>query len=254
MEKNIDYDFVSQILLNVGRIMIESGAETSRAEDTMRRIAHKAGIEDLEVFSTVTGIVVGINKIDKTAVIQIYSRATDMEKVVAVNDLSRKFTSGKITLEELGKGIDQVEKSVPDFPIWLEAIASFIISGGLMMLFSPATANWNDFIPAGIIGMSGYMTSFFLHRSYKMQFISDFVASFLIGILSVIVAELHFVVSFDGVIIGAIMPLVPGIVIMNGVRDMISGHLLSGLARFLEAFLTFIFIGAGIGIVLRFFR
>ncbi|BDR56034.1 threonine/serine exporter family protein [Xylocopilactobacillus apis] len=254
MQSDLNYDYISQVLLKVGRIMIENGAETTRTEDTMKRIAKQAGVSDLEVFSTLTGIVIGINKVDKTAVIQIYSRATNMERIVAINDLSRKFTAGKITFKELACGVDQVEKYVPDFPWWLKGISAFLISGGLMILFSHATANWGDFIPAGIIGMLGFLMSSFLHRFYEVQFISDFVASFLIGILAVVSLKLHLIVSLDGVIIGAVMPLVPGIVIMNGLRDMLSGHLLSGLLRFLEAVLTFIFIGAGLALVLRFFR
>ncbi|BDR58111.1 threonine/serine exporter family protein [Xylocopilactobacillus apicola] len=254
MQSDLNYDYISQVLLKVGRIMIENGAETTRAEDTMKRIARQAGVSDLEVFSTLTGIVIGINKVDKTAVIQIYSRATNMERIVAINDLSRKFTAGKITFDELACGVNRVEKHVPDFSWWLKGIAAFMISGGLMILFSPETANWDDFIPAGVIGMLGYLTSTFLHRFYKMQFISDFVASFLIGLLAFIALKLNLVVSFNGVIIGAIMPLVPGIIIMNALRDMLAGHLLSGLVRFIEAVLTFIFIGAGLGLVLRFFR
>lgn len=254
MATDLDYDFISRTLLKVGRIMIESGAETFRAEDTMKRIACKAGISDLQVFSTLTGMVIGINQVDKTAVIQIYIRATNMERLGAVNDLSRKFTANKITFEELADGINQVEKHVPDFPMWLKGIAAFMIGGTMMILFSPATANWGDFIPAGVIGTIGYLTSAYLHRFYKMQFISDFVASFLMGLLVALSLKLHLVVSFEGVVIGAVLPLVPGVIIMNGLRDMMSGHLLSGLVRLIEALLTLVFIGAGIALVLRFFK
>lgn len=248
------YDELSQLLLKIGRMMIESGAETSRAEDTMKRIAKKAGIRKLDVYTTLTGIVIGINEVEKTGVSQIYKRATNMEKVVAINDLSRQFTGGKINLAQLQAGVKAVDHYVPDFRWWLKAIAAFIISGGLMMLFSPATANWSDFIPAGLIGTIGFLISIFLHRFYQMQFISDFVASMAIGFLAIIALKLHLIVSFRGVIIGAVMPLVPGIIIMNGLRDMLAGHLLAGFARSMEAILTFIFIGAGIGLVLRFFR
>ena len=74
-----------------------------------------------------------------------------------------------------------------------------------------------------------------------------------IGFLAVTALKLHLIISFQGVIIGSVMPLVPGIIIMNGLRDMISGHLLAGFARSIEAVLTFVFIGAGVGLVLRFF-
>lgn len=247
------YGELTKTLLKIGQIMIESGAETSRAEDTMKRIAKKAGIRKLDVYTTLTGIVIGINEVDSTGVVQIYRRATNMEKVVAINDLSRQFTGGKINFDQLKAGVQNVDHYVPDFQWWLKAAAAFIISGGLMMLFSPSTANWEDFIPAGCIGTIGFLISLFLHRFYQMQFISDFVASMVIGFLAVTALKLHLIISFQGVIIGSVMPLVPGIIIMNGLRDMISGHLLAGFARSIEAVLTFVFIGAGVGLVLRFF-
>jgi uncharacterized membrane protein YjjP (DUF1212 family) len=48
------------------------------------------------------------------------------------------------------------------------------------------------------------------------------------------------------------MPLVPGLLITNAVRDLISGHLIAGLTKGADAFLTAIAIGAGVSIVFLF--
>lgn len=54
------------------------------------------------------------------------------------------------------------------------------------------------------------------------------------------------------IIIGSVMPLVPGVPITNSVRDVLAGHLLSGLARGTEALLSASAIALGIAMVLRF--
>ena len=54
-------------------------------------------------------------------------------------------------------------------------------------------------------------------------------------------------------ITGAIMPLVPGVAITNAVRDTISGDLISGSARLIEAFLTAVAIAVGVGFVMTLF-
>lgn len=48
------------------------------------------------------------------------------------------------------------------------------------------------------------------------------------------------------------MLLVPGLAITNAIRDTISGDLVSGISRAVEAFLIAIAIAAGTGIVLKF--
>ena len=48
------------------------------------------------------------------------------------------------------------------------------------------------------------------------------------------------------------MPLVPGLSITNAVRDLMAGHLLSGLSKGAEAFLTAFAIGAGIARALEY--
>lgn len=56
--------------------------------------------------------------------------------------------------------------------------------------------------------------------------------------------------DLDKIIIGSVMPLVPGLHITNAVRDLMAGHLVAGLSKGAEAFLTAFAIGSGIAIVL----
>jgi len=56
--------------------------------------------------------------------------------------------------------------------------------------------------------------------------------------------------SVEYVIIGAIMPLLPGVALTNAIRDVLDGNMLAGSARILEALLTAIAIATGVGAVL----
>ncbi|MFR1851866.1 MAG: threonine/serine exporter family protein [Clostridium sp.] len=53
-------------------------------------------------------------------------------------------------------------------------------------------------------------------------------------------------------IVGSIMPLLPGVAFVKGLRDLISGDLVSGMSRVSEAFLTAGAIAVGVGVVLDF--
>lgn len=56
--------------------------------------------------------------------------------------------------------------------------------------------------------------------------------------------------SPDIVVVGGVMPLVPGVAITNAIRDVIAGDLLSGLSRGLEAALTAVAVSMGVVIIL----
>ena len=55
----------------------------------------------------------------------------------------------------------------------------------------------------------------------------------------------------DLIIIGAIMLLVPGVTIVNAIRDTIAGDLVAGIARGADAFISAAGISVGVGIALQ---
>ena len=77
--------------------------------------------------------------------------------------------------------------------------------------------------------------------------ILDIGTSFCVGLMAVIVKSiLGGAINLDTVVIGSIMPLVPGVAITNAVRDTLQGDYISGCARILEAFLKAIALGVGV--------
>ena len=54
----------------------------------------------------------------------------------------------------------------------------------------------------------------------------------------------------EGMIIGSIMPLVPGVAFTNAIRDIADSDFLSGTVRMIDALLVFVYIAIGVGAVL----
>ena len=71
-------------LLLAGQIMMESGAETYRVEDTMLRMARSQNL-DAQSYVTPTGIILSLVEQQKTKIISISSRITDLHKIAKVN-------------------------------------------------------------------------------------------------------------------------------------------------------------------------
>ncbi len=87
----------------------------------------------------------------------------------------------------------------------------------------------------------------------RLSFFAEFLASLIIGSTAYLFLRTGFGHDLDNMIIGSVMPLVPGLLITNAVRDLMAGHFVSGVSKGAEAFLTAFAIGAGIAFVLSFY-
>lgn len=235
--------------LLAGRILIENGSEMTRVIDTMQRIAHNAGVDSAQMFVTVTGIVISLDDTPNGQVASIERRTIDLGKVARVNELSREFAEQKLSLAMLIQRLKRIDNDTPTFSFWTRLVAAALLSAVLLIVF---TGEYID-APAGfVIGGLGYCVFYFFNRQFKVQFLSEFVASVVIGLLAIIAVKLGLGRYLDNIIIGSVMPLVPGVPITNAVRDLVGGNLISGPARAVEALLSSVAIGSGIVCVLHF--
>lgn len=235
-----------EVCLLAGKIMLQSGAETYRVEDTMTRIATALGLAGSHSYVTPTGIMFQSDDMRWAKLIRIVERTTDLQKVAAVNDVSRKLSSRDVTAAEARALLMDIDTSRHAYPVGLQIAAAAISSGCFTLMFRGSLF---DFLPGVVCGGLGFLAFILLHRLVKVKFFAEFSASFLIGIVASVLVMAGIGKELDKIIIGSVMPLVPGLLITNAVRDLMAGHLVSGLSRGAEAFLTAFAIGAGIAFV-----
>ena len=82
------------------------------------------------------------------------------------------------------------------------------------------------------------------------QFIPEFVGSLVIGIIAVFGHWLAPSGDLATIIIAAVMPIVPGVLITNAIQDLFGGHMMMFTTKSLEALVTAFGIGAGVGSIL----
>jgi uncharacterized membrane protein YjjP (DUF1212 family) len=82
------------------------------------------------------------------------------------------------------------------------------------------------------------------------EFFQFFFSGFLIGGASILVEHFLPLVDKNNVIAGTIIILTPGVAITNGIKDILYGDFISGIAKLGEAILIISAIGAGIGTAL----
>ena len=95
-----------------GEIMLCSGAETYRVEDTMYHILKTSKAESIEALALMTGIMATINSPDMeqpmTVIKAVNNRTTNLNHVIQVNDISRRYCGGELTLEETYQALRKI--------------------------------------------------------------------------------------------------------------------------------------------------
>ncbi len=244
MDDRLPYNEIIDVCLLAGKIMLQNGAETSRVEDTMVRIAAAFGCGESHSFSTPTGIIFSLDGMHPASkLIRVSQRSTDLHKVTLVNSISRSISSKEMTPEEAYIRLKQIEKAGMGYPMWVQIFAAFIASGCFLIMFQ---GQWSDFIWSCIAGGMGFSCLLYLHRLLEVRFFAEFIASLVVGLVAMFFVQIGVGSNLDTIIIGAVMPLVPGLLITNAARDLIAGHLVSGLSKGADAGLTALAIGAGI--------
>lgn len=242
---------IMMLAITAGTIMMKSGAEISRVEDTIGRICKACGIEYVNVFATPTGIFVSTDNVDAsntvTYIKRVRSSETNLSRISKVNQFSRTFTTTDMTVEEGMEILREIENSRP-YPFWLRALSAAMVTACFSTIFG---GNIPDFFITLPLGLLCYMLSRFLEKYEINFFIRGFCCCAFAAFCALLAASSIPGVTYAPVISGCIMLFVPGIAITNAIRDFLSGNMLSGVARLAEAFIIGASLAAGAGVMLE---
>ena len=243
-----NHQIVTDISLLAGQILLESGAETYRVEDTMSRIARSFGIRNTENFVTPTVVMFSINGYN-SQLVRINERAINLEKIERTNEISRALVGGHISPEEALEKLTELKDTKLSYSILMKVFAAALTSLCFFIMFR---GDFEESLIAFLAGGIGWITFECVTLYTKAKFFNEFFASFAVALVAQCFAITIGSINMSLIIISALMPLVPGVPITNAIRDILAGQLLSGLSKGVEASITAFAIGAGVAIVLMF--
>ncbi len=233
--------------MEAGHILLENGAEISRVEDTMMRICTHFGVQNCHFFVLSNGIfTTGAeeNKDNRSfaEVQHIPVRSASLDRVIAVNQLSRDVAESGLSVSEVKQELERIRRS-PGKPVWHQILASGFGSACFCYLFGGSPFDSLGSFLAGIL-----LYAFLLFPGKRLSKIFQNVAG---GALVTLICFLNWRLgignSWSNMVIGAIIPLVPGVPFINGIRDIADGDYIAGSVRLLDACLTFGCIAIGVG-------
>lgn len=248
MEEITDYKLLLDTAVLAGEIMIKSGAEIYRVEDTINHILKMSHLKTTEAFVTTTGMFAtlddpGIDAI--TVVRRIAERDMNLFRIWKVNNLSRQFCAGKITLKEIFHELKHMEMST--YTPLIKDIGTILVAAGFVPLMGGQTVF--DILGGGICGLLLVLIQHLGKFIGFNSFTQDAFGSAVIAIGAMLMSRIPALdMNMDVIIISAIMPLVPGAAITTAIRDTLQGDYMAGGAKAIEAFMKAVAIVVGVAL------
>ena len=241
---------VMELAVYAGEILMRSGAEVHRVEDTIVHICDSCGIKQTNVFSTPSGLFVSLDNGDKdvasfTAIKRVREQITDMTKISKVNSFSRELAAGKYSVDEAMAILRDIDKG-HQYPALLKILGASMVAFFFCQMFG---GGLKEAVISFFAGGISYSLSINLNRYEINLFIRGFLCCGLASLISAVASSFIDMAEYVPIVTGAFMIYVPGVPLTNSIRDFLSGDMMSGMTRLAEAILIAASVALGAGIV-----
>ncbi len=237
------------IAMALGKVLLKNGAETSRVEDTITRFCAKYGCYDVNVFVTPTVIILGDEQPDGySCVCRIRSRSINLSIISEINNFSYNIDKWDKDYTQTLAYLESKLGDTPPYNKWLVCLASGLASAGFSGMLG---GNTHDFIAAFVTGFFSMLLLKQLACYRPDAFWENALSGAAVGALALFCCSMSVQCTMEKIIVGAVMPFVPGVAFTNGLRDYMAGDLVSGNSRIAEALLFASSIAVGLVFVLQ---
>ncbi len=239
---------IMDVAIEAGHILLENGAEIFRVEETVHRISRHYGIDSGSVFTLSNGIFVTADSAGRepfAKVIEVPVGSAHLDRIAAVNQLSREIEEGKYTVQEARAELDRI-RHMPGKTPGIQILGAAVASAAFAYLYGGSPA---DSAAAFLAGAILYMYILFVSRPHLSKLVGSITGGALATVVSMLLYGLGLGANLDDIVIGSVVSLIPGVAFTNAIRDITDENYLAGVVRMLDALLVFFCIAMGVGLV-----
>lgn len=230
--------------------MLKNGGETRRVEETMEHMARACGAARVESFVIPTGVFLTVSDEagqSLTMIRRVRDRTINLDRIAKVNELSRRLVERRIDYQSARAVLERIARERTGFSLKISLAASGAIGATTAVMQNGGVFEvLGAFAAAGAVRYLAHIVS----RLHGTTVAYEFLGGMVVAALGTVFYYIWPWLLRDVIIIGGIMPLVPGMAITNALRDFMVGDLVSGLSRGMEALLTAVAVAMGAFIVL----
>ena len=235
---------VAHVTLRLGRLMLVNGADTARVQAGVATLAQRLGYQ-VQLLVYAEGLLLTLE--DEHSFRTKLSHAipgitVNMGALAALDDVIWE-TATAPDIEAIDRQLDMVEHAGNRYPHWLVAIGMGVTAASLARLFGGAWPVVGVSVLVGIV-------SLLLRQRLAASSVNPIATAALVALASGLVGALAMKAVPDAsptlCLVAAGMILVPGLPLINGVRETLGGHVGAGLARLMVGAITVMAIAFGL--------
>lgn len=240
-----DAQSVGNILLEIGALLMSSGASTNRTRITMGRIAKGLGY-GIELLITQRALMLTIIEKDQqhffSRMKRISPHGVNFRIVSGISHLSWNVMEQNWTVGQIADELHRL-KSLPHYPRPVILGAVGLAGAGFCNIFGGGYVEMTVAFVATVIGL--FIRQEALKRKfnpYLCVFFAAFTASFIAGLAE----HFHIGMQPDKAFATSVLFLVPGVPLINSVTDLVDGNIQNGMVRAMNGLMIAFSIAMGI--------
>lgn len=251
LDSEVDIKKVLDLAAEAGRILLKNGGEIFRVEETIAHICKSYQVEQVDTFTMSHAIIINAETGGEEAFTKIKHvplSAAHLGIVAEVNDLSREIAAGQLSIHEAFERLRIIDQ-MPPKRSYFQVLAAGLGSACFGFLLG---GDWLGSVLTFGVGCMLYMWVLLMKKHGLSKIIINITGGVLLTTLSIVAIQVFsaYQVRLEGMIIGSIMPLIPGMAFVNAIRDIADSDFLSGTVRMIDALLVFVYIAIGVGFTL----
>lgn len=236
---------IGTILLEIGALLMSSGATTERIRTTINRIAQSYDCQ-VELLVTNRALMLSIQKRNFDHYFSSLKRTSphgvNFRIVSGISRMSWRIVDEHWPLDKIKEELDRLTH-LPPYNRWIIL--------GLVGLAGASFCRILDgtYLEMGITFLATFIGLFVRQEAVQRKFnpyLCTFFASFSACLVSGIFKYGFHGVMMDHAYAAGILFLTPGVPLINAFTDFIDGNMLNGMVRFLHAFMTALSIAMGL--------
>lgn len=239
-------DLILDFAAHLGRAMLQSGANLERVNDTMLRVCDCYELEDISLFNLSTVITVSAVSPGGecgTRQLSVPAVGIHLEQLQKLNALSRKVCSTRPAPAELAGLLQKTQAEAESYPVPMVLLGYLVAMSCLCLLFE---GDVGDVIAADLNTLALYGISRLLAQPGLNKIITNTVSMLMAGCLALFFVKIGLSHNFWAVIITNAFYLIPGIPMVNSMRNLLCGNEMNGMLDLFKVVLEAVCIVLGL--------
>jgi len=232
-------------LLKIGRMLLANGASTEEVHRTVARLAAAFGCEArlIVTYEALLLTLVQDGRFRTKTGNHLPGMAVNLGVIHALNRIVDQAMDGRLSPAAMSERLAKIDQEVPAYPGPLVAIALGLTAACLTKLFG---GDWASFAVSFLAGTGGTLVRQQLGHHRFNPFLAAFVVAFVGGLIGAMGTRLVTTITPALCLVAPGMIVVPGVPLINGVRDIVQNHVSIGLARIATSSIIVLVIALGL--------